>query len=70
MIGPKVRLVSGPVPVVEKILNEEWETYVINSLTYTVVKDELICTALLISASEVRKAAMMNPGAMPMGRPQ
>lgn len=69
MIGPKMRIVTGPAAVVEHELNKEWETYVIQSLTITVVKDELVFSAILVARSEFRKAQLMNP-AGGLGRPQ
>jgi len=55
----KLRLVTGTVAQVEEQLNKFIEDYSLQSLTFTVVGTELICTAMLIHESEIRKAQMM-----------
>ena len=51
----KIRILSGPAPVVEELINDMFNDWVAIQWNYSVVKDQLIITVLCLSASEARK---------------
>jgi hypothetical protein len=59
-----VRLVSGPVRVVEEWVNEHWDDYVILSYAWSVICDAQHVTVTAILKTEVEKAMRMQQLAM------
>lgn len=55
MIGPKIRILSGSPAVIEHQVNELLEDYAPMSWSFTMVKDAIVVTVLLISQAEIRK---------------
>jgi hypothetical protein len=70
VIGPRLRIITGPVAVVEHQLNELLDEYAVTVWQFTPIKDEMHITAILIAVSELRKGQLanlnMNPGQRPI----
>lgn len=66
---PKFRLITGNTQTIENAVNELWGDYVLQSLTFTVVRDEIAVTAQLILTSEIRMA-LLAQGGHPVNRRQ
>jgi hypothetical protein len=64
----KIRLISGPAATVDAQVNELLDEYVLVTLHYAAVGDQMAVTAYLILQSEVRKMQLANPGGMAPGR--
>lgn len=56
---PVFRLVSGSVAEVESWIQDHWLDYIIQGLTYQVVKDDVRVTAMAILKTEAEKAMRM-----------
>lgn len=64
---PRVKIVSGDLVTMERELNTYYDDYSVYNFTYTVVKDVLIMTCILILKSEVQKqraGGIVRPGLM------
>jgi hypothetical protein len=51
-----IRIITGKPEVVEAEINAIIDEYTPQSFTYSVVKDELLVSAILVNKSEARKA--------------
>ena len=58
----RLRLVSGTIAEVEFELNRLLDQYVATQYNYAVVKDELICTVMLLHESVVRMQQIAMAG--------
>jgi hypothetical protein len=56
---PKFRLITGAPAAVEDWINANWETYVIQNLTYQIVEGAPYVIAMALLKTEVEKAARM-----------
>lgn len=54
----KLRVISGPVAVVEEQLNELYDDWVFQVWNWTEVNGELVMTVVMHNAALVRQAAM------------
>jgi hypothetical protein len=59
----KIRIVSRPPALFELEGNLLLEEYILQSVNYAVVNNELILTGLFVHSSELRMAQLMAPGA-------
>lgn len=57
---PNFRIVSGPPAAVEHAFNQLLEEYVTTHINFSVVKDEVIVTALLINVRIVNRQALAS----------